>query len=122
MQLRISKTAQQWLIKQLDLQAGSGVRFFTPTGGRNGHVNYGPKQSYQREDQPKQPVLQVIIDEINYHIDDQDSWFFSGKTTIIDYDKQNGLTFSFYNANGDQIDANTTASKGNTRFENKFSN
>ena len=51
-------------------------------------VNYGPKQSYQREDQPKQPVLQVIIDEINYHIDDQDSWFFSGKTTLIDYDRK----------------------------------
>lgn len=45
MQLKISKTAQQWLIKQLDLQPGSGVRFFTPTGGRNGHVNYGPNQA-----------------------------------------------------------------------------
>lgn len=98
MQLRISKTAQQWLIKQLDLQPGSGVRFFTPTGGRNGHVNYGPKQSYQREDQPKQPVLQVIIDE-------------------IDYDPQNGLTFHFFNGNGEPVDANTAASKGNTRFE-----
>lgn len=117
MQLKISKTAQQWLIKQLDLQPGSGVRFFTPTGGRNGHVNYGPKQSYQREDQPKQPVLQVIIDEINYHIDDQDSWFFSGKTTLIDYDPQNGLTFHFFNGNGEPVDANTAASKGNTRFE-----
>ena len=117
MQLKITQSARQWLIKQLDLKPGAGVRFFTPTGGSNGHVNYGPKQSYQREDQPKQPVLQNIVDEINYHIDDQDSWFFSGKTTIIDYDKQNGLTFSFYNAKGDQIDANTAASKGNTRFE-----
>lgn len=117
MQLKISKTAQQWLIKQLDLQPGSGVRFFTPTGGRNGRVNYGLKQSYQREDQPKQPVLQVIIDEINYHIDDQDSWFFSGKTTLIDYDPQNGLTFHFFNGNGEPVDANTAASKGNTRFE-----
>ena len=117
MQLKISKTAQQWLIKQLDLQPGNGVRFFTPTGGRNGHVNYGPKQSYQREDQPKQPVLQVIIDEINYQIDDQDSWFFSGKTTLIDYDGQNGLTFHFFNGNGEPVDAFTAASKGNTRFE-----
>ena len=65
----------------------------------------------------KQPVLQVIIDEINYHIDDQDSWFFSGKTTLIDYDPQNGLTFHFFNGNGEPVDANTAASKGNTRFE-----
>ena len=64
-----------------------------------------------------QPVLQVIIDEINYHIDDQDSWFFSGKTTLIDYDPQNGLTFHFFNGNGEPVDANTAASKGNTRFE-----
>lgn len=111
MQLKITQSARQWLIKQLDLKPGAGVRFFTPTGGSNGHVNYGPKQSYQREDQPKQPVLQNIVDEINYHIDDQDSWFFSGKTTIIDYDKQNGLTFSFYNANGDQIGKHTITTR-----------
>lgn len=117
MELKVTPAASQWLIQSLQLKSGDGVKFFTHSGGANGKVNYGPRQGYAKENTPQSPVLRLMQDGIDYHIDNLDSWFFSGKTTTVDYDEIHGLTFHFQNGQGQTIDATTGASKGNVRFE-----
>lgn len=113
MKLVITNHASQWLINHLDLQSGDGVKFYGVTIQPK-HVTHSPHQGYAQENDLAVAAVVVNQDGINYHINLDDEWFFSGMTTTIDYDPiRNDLVFEFDNGTGNP-DALTGAS---SRFE-----
>lgn len=109
----VTKQASQWLIRQLNLQAGDGVKFFGITVQPK-HVTHSPHQGYSKENKLAMAALVVNQDGINYHINLEDEWFFSGMTTTVRYDRdQDNLIFEFDNGTSNP-DAMTGAS---SRFE-----
>lgn len=83
MKLVITDTASQWFQKHLQLNAGDGVRFFGTTIQPH-HVQHTPDQGFTTEDNLTAAVLTSTKDEINYHINLDDEWFFSGLVTTVD--------------------------------------
>ncbi len=82
MKLIITDTASHWFKKHLELQAGDGVRFFGTTVQPH-HVQHTPDQGFAKEDDLTAAVLTVTKDGINYHINLDDEWFFSGMVTTV---------------------------------------
>lgn len=93
MEIHISDSASQWLIKDLELNAGDGVKFFAASDQIP--AEHGPKQGYAKDNHPDRPIYELEKDGINYHVNFEDDWFFSNLITTIDYNDQAGLTFSF---------------------------
>lgn len=93
MHLIVTPAASKWLIKELGLQNGDGVKFFPKD--TKVPVKHGPKQGFAKDNQPDRPILEVKQDGINYHINFADDWFFSSRTTTVDYSNDKGLFFDF---------------------------
>lgn len=83
MKLVITDTASQWFQKHLQLNAGDGVKFFGTTIQPH-HVQHTPDQGFTTENDLTAAVLTVSKDGINYHINLDDEWFFSGLVTTVD--------------------------------------
>ena len=83
MQLVITDTASQWFQKHLQLNDGDGVKFFGTTIQPH-HVQHTPDQGFATEDDLTAAVLTSTKDGINYHINLDDEWFFSGLVTTVD--------------------------------------
>lgn len=109
MKIVITDAASKWLIKDLHLQTGDGVKFFAKSNQIP--AEHGPKQGYAKDNHPDRPIYEIKKDGINYHINFDDDWFFSNLTTTIDYDGQKGLTFHF-----DGIDTGAGASINYEKF------
>lgn len=93
MQLIVTKAASKWLINNLKLKVGEGVKFFPKDD--QVPVKHGPHQGFAKDNQPDRPILEVNQDGINYHINFADDWFFSARTTTVDYSDDQGLFFTF---------------------------
>ena len=93
MKLIVSDAASKWLIQELSLKKGDGVKFY-PLSDKV-PVRHTPKQGYAKDNQPDRPIYELQKDGINYHINFADDWFFSNRTTTVNYDDDNGLTFDF---------------------------
>lgn len=83
MKLVITDTASQWFQKHLQLNDGDGVKFFGTTIQPH-HVQHTPDQGFATEDDLTAAVLTSTKDGINYHINLDDEWFFSGLVTTVD--------------------------------------
>ena len=93
MEIKITDAASKWLISELNLQDGDGVKFFAASDIIP--AEHGPKQGYANDNHPERPIYSSQKDGINYHINFDDDWFFSNLVTTIDYNDKDGLTFSF---------------------------
>lgn len=93
MEIKITDAASKWLISELNLQDGDGVKFFAASDKIP--AEHGPKQGYAKDNHPDRPIYSIQKDGINYHINFDDDWFFSNLVTTIDYNDNDGLTFSF---------------------------
>lgn len=91
--IKISDAASKWLIHELNLKPGDGVKFFAASDKIP--AEHGPKQGYAKDNHPDRPIYEIKKDGINYHVNFDDDWFFSNLTTTIDYNDQDGLTFTF---------------------------
>ena len=97
MRLIITDQASQAIIKELALQADDGVRFFgKQVPGQP--VNHDHKQGYAKDNHPVRPIIHVHKDEIDYHINFADAWFFGSHDCLIDYDEAEGVIFTFSDA------------------------
>lgn len=95
MKLIITDEASKWFKENLGLENGGGVKFYGKTYGFT-EVHHGFSQGFTREDEPVSPILEVKKDNINYHIDNIDDWFFKGLITTVDYDPaSDGPVFHF---------------------------
>lgn len=93
MEIHITDAASKWLIQDLALQPGDGVKFFAASDQIP--AKHGPKQGYAKDNHPDRPIYEIKKDGINYHINFDDDWFFSNLTTTIDYTDLDGLIFQF---------------------------
>ena len=91
--IKISDAASQWLIKELPLKPGDGVKFFAAS--TKIPAEHGPKQGFAKDNHPDRPIYEIQKDGINYHVNFDDDWFFSNLETHIDYSPDAGLTFEF---------------------------
>ena len=72
-------------LKSQRIKAGKehyGHRVQPPTQPH--HVQHTPDQGFAKEDDLTAAVLTVTKDGINYHINLDDEWFFSGMVTTVD--------------------------------------
>ncbi|MDD6432348.1 MAG: Fe-S cluster assembly protein HesB [Lactobacillaceae bacterium] len=83
MKLVITNAASRWFQKHLQLNTGDGVKFFGTTIQPH-HVQHTPNQGFAAESDLAAAVLTVTKDGINYHINLDDEWFFSGLVTTVD--------------------------------------
>ncbi|HJA73451.1 MAG TPA: Fe-S cluster assembly protein HesB [Candidatus Limosilactobacillus faecipullorum] len=97
MRLIITDQASQAIIKELGLKAGDGVKFFArQIPGQK--VNHDHKQGYAKDNYPDRPIIHVKKDEIDYHINFEDAWFFGSHDCLIDYDQKEGVIVTFPDA------------------------
>ena len=83
MKLVITDAASRWFQKHLQLNTGDGVKFFGTTIQPH-HVQHTPDQGFAAENELAAAALTVTKDGINYHINLDDEWFFSGLVTTVD--------------------------------------
>ena len=125
MKLIITNSASKWFQNNYALKPGDGVRIYGKTvQPRN--VQHGPRQGFTPEKDLSKATVVEKKDGINYHINFNDSWFFSGLVTLIDYRnndqwpvfffqrEENGQTVTADNFTGENVDATTGAS---SKFE-----
>lgn len=109
---KITLTPQisEWFRKEMNLQAGNGIRFFGRVYGEtNAHTGFSAAMS--RCDQPNSPVVDEVIDGIHYYIQDSDFWFFNGLDLEVSYDETiDGPAYHFKPNDGSKLDAKASAS------------
>lgn len=98
MRLIITDRASQAIIKELGLKPGDGVKFFTKTGQNGIPVNHDHKQAYEKDNQPDRPIINVVKDGIDYHVNFDDAWFFGSHDVLIDDTDDEGVIFTFPDA------------------------
>lgn len=100
MKLTVTKAASQWMIQQLNLKAGDGVKLFTAPDNRH-PVHHGPHQEFAQDNRPDRPVAQTEVDGVNYHINFADNRFFASHDTTVDYHPEEGLVFTYAGIDAD---------------------
>lgn len=84
MKLIITASASEWFQKKFNLKSGDGVKFYGKTTQPH-HVKHGPVQGFAVERSLGDAAITLNQDGINYHINFNDEWFFSGLVTLVDY-------------------------------------
>lgn len=114
MKLEVTDHAASWLKGHLGLHEGDQLAFVAEKGPA------GIKVKYQVPTEPGQAVAKVVKAGVTYYIDFNDEWYFSGKVTTVDYEKQRGISYHFAAENDDlkivkgnvvQADSTTAASR-----------
>ncbi|OZM56218.1 hypothetical protein CIB95_12390 [Lottiidibacillus patelloidae] len=86
MNITITKPALQWFKREIDLTEGEGVRIFARYGGC-GDVQTAFSLAVTKAE-PLDAVAQTIEDGITFFIEQQDSWYFDGKSLTIKYSRK----------------------------------
>ncbi|HJF19286.1 MAG TPA: iron-sulfur cluster biosynthesis protein [Enterococcus columbae] len=86
MELTISKQAQQWFDREITLNENQGIRFYGKVYGSTPiHEGFSVGLSV---DTPQQPIVETIVDNRLYFIEETDQWFFANHDLIVDYDEK----------------------------------
>lgn len=94
MELHITRAAHQAVTRELNLTPGMGVKLM-PRPDNRPPVDHDRHQAYALDLKPDRPVVSVMVDGINYHINFSDSWFFENRVTTLDFDPEAGVIFDF---------------------------
>lgn len=97
MRLIITDAASQAIIQELGLQPGDGVKLFGKQEPGQ-PVNHDHKQGYAKDNEGDRPIIHVNKDQIDYHINFEDAWFFGSHDCLIDFDEDEGVIFTFPDA------------------------
>lgn len=84
MQLIITDAANSWFVSHYGLNDGDGIKVFGKTVQPR-KVRHEPQQGFTPEDDLTNAIVVEKKNGINYHINFEDGWFFSGLVTKIDY-------------------------------------
>ncbi|MBB1063673.1 HesB/YadR/YfhF family protein [Limosilactobacillus fastidiosus] len=125
MKLIVTAAANKWFKNTYVLQAGDGIKFYGKTVQPH-NVKHSSRQGFSPERDLGRATLIRKKDGINYHINFDDSWFFSGLVTLVDFhsgDEQpsfyfqregSDLTINESDFSAENVDATTSAS---SKFE-----
>ena len=95
MKLIITDSANKWFQDNYGLKSGDGVRKYGKTDPpRDDH--HGPWQGIDPENDLSTATIVAKKDGKNYHINFNDSWFFSGLVTLINYQNNNQYPAFFF--------------------------
>ncbi|HJA74314.1 MULTISPECIES: HesB/YadR/YfhF family protein [Limosilactobacillus] len=83
MKLIVTDAANEWFKNEMDLKPGDGIKFYGKVYGRT-EVHHGFSQAFAKDNHPIDPVLEVVKDGINYHVNEVDEWFFTRLITTVD--------------------------------------
>lgn len=108
MKLVVTNSADKFLRDHLHLHPGDKVRFYSKE--KPGHIHHGSQQCFVKGQSLEKPVAKVSKGGVDYYIDFEDDWFFSGLTTRVDYDPEQGIIFAFASEDR-KADATTAVSK-----------
>lgn len=93
MKLIVTDAANEWFKNEMDLKPGDGIKFYGKVYGRT-EVHHGFSQAFAKDNHPTDPVLEVVKDGINYHVNEVDEWFFTRLITTVDAN-EDGPVFHF---------------------------
>lgn len=100
MKLIVTDAANQWFKDEMDLKPGDGIKFYGKVYGRT-EVHHGFSQAFAKDNHPIDPVLEVVKDGIDYHVNEVDEWFFTRLITTVDAN-DDGLVFHFQHEDEDE--------------------
>lgn len=100
MKLIVTDAANEWFKNEMDLKPGDGIKFYGKVYGRT-EVHHGFSQAFAKDNHPIDPVLEVIKDGINYHVNEVDEWFFTRLITTVDANAD-GPVFHFQHEDQDE--------------------
>ncbi|GAB6989021.1 HesB/YadR/YfhF family protein [Paenibacillus pini] len=83
MNIRISKDAARWYIKELGLQEGSFLRFF-PRYSSGGGLHPGFSLGIS-EEPAERPFLQENVEGVNFYMEEQDVWYLREYDLVVNY-------------------------------------
>ncbi len=85
MNIQITDQAFKWFLDEMAVKSGDYVRFYARYGGSNPfHEGFSLGMS---KDEPMNPTVQVIIDEVTFYIEEDDRWFFNDHDLYVDYNQ-----------------------------------
>ncbi|MGX9134682.1 HesB/YadR/YfhF family protein [Rummeliibacillus sp. JY-2-4R] len=85
MNIHITDQAYKWFLDEMSVKSGDFVRFYARYGGSNPfHEGFSLGMS---KDEPMNPTVQVIINEVTFYIEEDDRWFFNDHDLYVDYDQ-----------------------------------
>lgn len=113
MQLIITDAASKWFQQKFNLASGDGIKFYGKTIQPH-NVKHGPKQRYELESTLGEATIVIKKDDINYHVNFADAWFFSGLVVTVDY-KQGDREPIFIFRREDNGEPNVDAATGASR-------
>eukprot|EP01122_Echinamoeba_exundans_P011116 TRINITY_DN4312_c0_g1_i1.p3 TRINITY_DN4312_c0_g1~~TRINITY_DN4312_c0_g1_i1.p3 ORF type:complete len:111 (-),score=9.70 TRINITY_DN4312_c0_g1_i1:339-671(-) len=85
MQIQVSDQAARWYKKELDLQAGTFVRFF-PRYSSGGGLHPGFSLGISVEE-PREAGLTERSEEVTFFMEEQDLWYLNGYTLRVKYEE-----------------------------------
>ncbi|WP_054958391.1 HesB/YadR/YfhF family protein [Paenibacillus dakarensis] len=83
--IEVSNEAARWYRKELGLGAGTFVRFF-PRYSSGGGLHPGFSLGISVEE-PKDPGLVKVAEDITFYMEDQDLWYLRGYNLIVEYEQ-----------------------------------
>lgn len=117
MKLIITDAASKWFRDEMDLKPGEGIKFYGKVYGQT-EVHHGFSQAFARDDHPIDPVLEVVKDGIDYHVNEIDEWFFTRLITTVDANSE-GPVFHFKHEDDDTPDIAGISSDSDDHADNQ---
>jgi len=85
MELTITPEALEWFKREIDLEAGMGIKFFGKVyGSTQVHDGFSIGMSVDR---PENPLIEKELEGILFFAEKADDWFFKGYNLTVDYDE-----------------------------------
>jgi Uncharacterized protein conserved in bacteria len=85
MNIKITDRALEWFKKEVELQAGFGIRFFGKIyGNTQVHDGFSVGMSV---DHPENPMFEETIDGLLFFAEETDDWFFKGLEMVVDFNE-----------------------------------
>ncbi len=81
MNIHITDEAVDWFIEELDLEAGSAIRFFAKYGGNS--VFQSGFTIGMTIGEANKAAAEITLKDIKFQVDEQDLWFFNDEDLYI---------------------------------------
>jgi len=88
MKIGVSEKALDWFKEEVELEAGSKVRFFTQIYGTS-PIQEGYALAFTIDNSPRNVAVQTVSGGITFFIEEADLWFFNGHDLYVEYNETN---------------------------------
>ncbi|MFD1018314.1 HesB/YadR/YfhF family protein [Thalassobacillus hwangdonensis] len=86
MNVTVTEQAAAWYKDELEIEAGTAIRFFVRYGGVGG-IQPGFSLGIKM-DEPREPVADTEVNGIRFFIESEDDWYFDDHSLKVDYNEK----------------------------------